>query len=55
MKIVNLEKKLVDKLVEECRKEIDGNEMIYNATLNDYGNVCGSCTTYIEYYLSLLF
>ena len=32
-------KRLVDKLVEECSDNIDGNEMIYN----DYGNVCNSC------------
>ena len=40
-------KKLVDKLVEEYSENIDGNEMIYNATLNDYGNVFNSCTIYI--------
>ena len=40
-------KRLIDKLVEECSENIDGNEMIYNATLNDYENVCGSCTIYI--------
>ena len=44
--------KLVDKLVEECCENIDGNEMIYNETLNaitlnDYKNVCNSCTIYI--------
>ena len=38
-------KKLVDKLVEECSENIDGNKMIYN----DYGNVCNSCTIYIAY------
>ena len=36
-------KKLVDKLVEECSENIDGNEMIHN----DYENVCNSCTIYI--------
>ena len=40
-------KRLIVKLVEECSENIDGNEMIYNATLNDYENVCGSCTVYI--------
>ena len=39
--------KKIDKLVEECNKEIDGNEMIYNSTLNDYEEVCNSCTIYI--------
>ena len=29
-------KKLVDKLVEECSENIDGNEMIYSNTLNDF-------------------
>ena len=46
MKIVNVEKKLIDKLVEECSEDIDGNEMIYNTTLNDYVNLCNSCTIY---------
>ena len=36
-------KKLVHKLVEECSKNIDGNEIIYD----DYENVCNSCTVYI--------
>ena len=40
-------KKLTDKLAEECSEDIDGNEMIHNATLNDYGRVCKSCTIYI--------
>ena len=43
MKIVSAEKKLVDKLVEECSENIDGNEM----THNDYENICNSCTIYI--------
>ena len=40
-------KNLVDKLVEECSENIDGNEMIYNTTLNDYEKVCNYCTIYI--------
>ena len=39
-------KKLVGKLVEKYNEEIDWNEMIYNAILNDYGNVCDSFTIY---------
>ena len=39
--------KLVDKLAEECSENIDGNKMIYNGTVNDYRNVCNSCTIYI--------
>ena len=46
-------KRIVDKLVEgnsieECSENIDENEMTLNAIpLNDYGNVCNSCTIYI--------
>ena len=40
-------KRLVDELVEECNENIDGNKMIYNGTLNDYGEICNSCTVYI--------
>ena len=40
-------KKLIDKLGEECSEDIAGNEMIHNATLNDHGKVCNSCTIYI--------
>ena len=43
MKTINAGKKLVDKLVEECSEEIDGNGMIYN----DYENVCDFCTIYV--------
>ena len=43
MKIASSEKKTVDKLVEECNENIDGNEMIYNGNKK----VCGSCTIYI--------
>ena len=44
-------------LVEECSENTDGSKMIYNVTLNDYENVCGSCTIYtvlfVIAYLSL--
>ena len=40
-------KKLIVKMVEERSKNIDENEMIYNATLNDHRKVCSSCTVYI--------
>ena len=40
-------KRLTDKLVKDCRQNIDGNEMIYN----DYGNVRNSC----QYCLPLVF
>ena len=39
--------KLVEKLVEECSENSDGNEIIYNKTLNDYRNVCNSCAIFI--------
>ena len=40
-------KKSVDELLEECIEIIDVNELIYNGTLNNYENVCNSCTVYI--------
>ena len=40
-------KKLIDKQVEECCKNIDGNNMIHNVTLNDHKQVCNSCKIYI--------
>ena len=41
--------KVVDKLVEECTKIFDGNEMIYNETLNttSSNNCCVSYAPYI--------
>ena len=38
---------MIDKLVEECSENIEGNEIIYNGTLGDYGKICYSCTVYI--------
>ena len=32
--------RLIDKLADECNENIDGDEMIYNATLYDYKRVC---------------
>ena len=40
-------KRLTDKLIEECSENIDGNELVYKATLNYYEKVCNSCTIYI--------
>ena len=37
-------KELISKFVEECSENIDGNEMIHNATLTDHRKVCNSCT-----------
>ena len=44
--------KIVDKLLEECSKNIDGNEMLHNETLNltplnVYKKVRNPCTIYI--------
>ena len=36
-------KRLIDKLVDECSEDINGNKMIYNVTLNDHENVYKSC------------
>ena len=52
-------RKLVDKLDEECSKNIDENEMIYNEILDDipfnvYKKACGSCTVYIVLFVILL-
>ena len=47
--------KLVDKLVEKCSEYIDGNEMIYNETLNDYKNVYNSCTINIVLFAIVFF
>ena len=45
-------KNIIDKLVEECRENIDGNEMLYNETLDvisssDNNKTSGSCIVYI--------
>ena len=47
-------KKIVDELVEKCSKNIDGNEMIYNGTVNDYEDVCNSCEIYIVLFVIFL-
>ena len=38
---------VIDKLVEESSENIDENKIIYNSTLDDHKNVCGSCTIHI--------
>ena len=52
-------KKIIDKLVEECSENIDGNEMLYNETLdvisfNVYKKVCSSCMVYIVLFVVFL-
>ena len=39
--------RLIDQLTNECNENIDRNEMIYYATLYNYGKVCKSCTLHI--------
>ena len=46
--------KLVDKLVEECSDNIDGNEMIYNGNLYGYEKVCNSCALYMVLFVIAL-
>ena len=45
-------KRIIDKLVEECSENIDGNEMLYNETLDtisssDNNKTSNSCIAYI--------
>ena len=44
-KILNIEKKIADKLIEEWSENNDGNKMIYNAILIE--KVCYSCTIFV--------
>ena len=51
-------KRIIDKLVEEC-ENIDGNEMLYNETLNAvpsnvYKKACNSCMVYIVLFVIFL-
>ena len=52
-------KRIIDKLVEESSETIDGNEMLYNETLdaiplNVYKKVCSSCMVYIVLFFVFL-
>ena len=40
-------KRLIDKQVDKCDEDIDGNRMIHNAILNNYEKLCRSYTIYI--------
>ena len=44
-------KRLIGKLVEEYSEDINGNEMVYNAALNDYKKVCNVCAIYIVLFI----
>ena len=37
MQIISLEKRLL-------HEDVDGNEVVYDVTFNDYGRTCKSCT-----------
>ena len=55
----NCRKRIIDKLIEECRENIDGNKMLYNKTLDViplsiYKKLCSSCMVYIVLFLVLL-
>ena len=52
-------KRIIDRLVEECRENIYKNEMLHNETLNAiplnvYKKVCNSCTGYIVLFVIFL-
>ena len=52
-------KRIIDKLIEECSENIDGNEMFYNETLdviplNVYKKVCSSFMVYIVSFVVFL-
>ena len=40
-------KRLIDKLIEKCDKDIDGNEVVYNVTFCEYRRVCSSSARYV--------
>ena len=39
-------KRLIDKLVEECRENID-EKKLHSNEINDYEKICSSCSVYI--------
>ena len=43
----NCRKGFLERLAKGGSENIDGNKMIYNATLNNYRKICYSCTLYI--------
>ena len=50
---------IIDKFVEECSENINGNELLYNETLNAiplnvYKKVCNSCVLYIVLFVVFL-
>ena len=49
----NCRKKIIDKLVEECSENVDGNEMFYNETLDINSSSDNNKTSYIYIYYIL--
>ena len=60
MKNVSVKKGTINKLVEECSENFDGNEMVYNKTLDVIPlnvflkKVCNSCMQYIVLFVVFL-
>ena len=46
--------RLTDKLLHECSEDINGNEMVYNVTLNDHGRVRNSCTINTVFIIAII-
>ena len=51
---MSVEKKIIDKLVEECSKNIYENETLDINPLNVYKKVCNSCTVYLVLFVVFL-
>ena len=50
-------KRLIEKLIEKCSEDIDGNEMVCKATFCDSGiirKVCKSCMLYVIFLIIAL-
>ena len=45
---------MTGELVNESNEYVDGNEMVYNATFNDYEKVCKTCTLYVVFLIMVL-
>ena len=45
-------KRLIDKLAEEFSENIDGNQLVYNSTMNNHKKVCSTWTVYIVLFVT---
>ena len=50
----NCRKRIIDKLVDECSKNIYENETLDVIALNVYKNLCNSCMVYIVLFVAFL-